>query len=263
MNATFNRVSAIVLGASVVASSLVGTAGTAYATNQSTKGQSTTHLVYCQQTGNHWTITKGDNPSDNKNRTQVGTWDEHERGEGWNQKKATTEFLDKCGPIESETPSSPAPTTPAPSTKPDKADDKSLKGDKGQSTTHFVFCQKTGNHWTITKGNNPSDNKNRVQIGTWNEHERGEGWNQKKAEAEFLSKCTPATTDAPVASVVPGKGSTNVPAVHVAAKPLTGPTVSELPHTGSLILRSVLVAAAAAAAAYGMVYLAQTKKFFN
>lgn len=260
MNATYNRVSAIVLGVSVIASSLVGAAGTAYATNQSTKGQSTTHLVYCQQTGNHWTITKGDNPSDNKNRTQVGTWDEHTRGEGWNQKKATTEFLDKCGPIESKTPSSPAPSTPAPSTKPDKADDRSPEGDKGQSTTHLVFCQKTGNHWTITKGDNLSDNKNRVQIGTWNEHERGEGWNQKKAETEFLSKCTPAT-DAPVASVVPGKGSVTPPTAKVVA--LSGPTVSELPHTGSLILRSVLVAVAAAAAAYGMVYLAQTKKFFN
>ncbi|NCU38259.1 hypothetical protein EOL96_04365, partial [Candidatus Saccharibacteria bacterium] len=46
------------------------------------------------------------------------------------------------------------------------------KTDRGQNTTHLVFCQKTGNHWTITKGDNPSDNKNRFQVGTWNEHER-------------------------------------------------------------------------------------------
>lgn len=263
MNATYNRVSAIVLGVSVAASSLAGTAGTAYATNQSTKGQSTTHLVYCQQTGNHWTITKGDNPSDNKNRTQVGTWNEHERGEGWNQKKAEAELLDKCGPVESETPSTPAPTTPTPSTKPDKGDDKTPKPDKGQSTTHLVFCQKTGNHWTITKGDNPSDNKNRTQVGTWDEHERGEGWNQTKANTEFLGKCAP--TGVPVmASVTPGKGTAPSTATPVqTVKSVGGATVTELPHTGSLILRGALVALATATAVYGIVYVAQAKRFSN
>jgi hypothetical protein len=258
MNATFNRVSALVLGVSMIASSFASVS-TVYATNQSNKGQSTTHLVFCQKTGNHWTITKGDNPSDNKNRTQVGMWDEHARGEGWNQAKAEAEFLDNCSPVESNTPSTPAPSTPAPSTKPDKGD-KDNKGDKGQSTTHLIFCQKTGNHWTITKGDNPSDNKNRTQVGTWNEHERGEGWNQKKAEAEFLKKCAP-TTDTPVSSAIPGKGSVTPPTAKVT--PVSGPTVTELPHTGSLALRGALVAIATAAAAYGIVYLTQTKKFFN
>ncbi len=255
MNTTFNRIRAIILAVSVIVGSLVGPAGTAYATNQSSKGQSTTHLVFCQKTGNHWTITKGDNPSDNKNRTQIGSWNEHERGEGWNQKKANTEFLSKCGPVESTTPSTPAPTTPAPSTKPDKGDVTAPKPSKGQSTTHLVFCQKTGNHWTITKGDNPSDNKNRTQIGTWNEHERGEGWNQKKASTEFLSKCAPAT-DKPLASVVPGKGSVNTPPAPLA-------TVTELPHTGTYVLRGLLMASAVAATIYGLVYAAQAKRFYE
>ncbi len=260
MNTTFNRIRTIVLAVSVIAGSLVSIAGPAYATTGHNKGQSTTHLVFCQKTGNHWTITKGDNPSDNKNRTQVGTWNEHERGEGWNQAKAEAEFLNKCGPIESTTPSTPAPTIPTPSTKPDKGDVTPQKPSKGQSTTHLVFCQKTGNHWTITKGDNPSDNKNRTQVGTWNEHERGEGWNQAKVSTEFLSKCAP-TTDKPVASVVPGKGSVNTPSTPLAT--VNGPSVNELPHTGTYVLRGLLMASAVAATIYGLVYAAQAKRYYE
>lgn len=72
---------------------------TAYAS--ASQGQNTTHVVYCQETGNGWKIVKGDDPSDNKNRVQVGTWDESQRGEKWNQKKASDEFLSKCpAPVE-------------------------------------------------------------------------------------------------------------------------------------------------------------------
>ena len=115
MNAAINRacVITLALGVSVVAGSLAST-GTAHATRHSqNKGQSTSHLVYCQKTGNHWTVTKGDDPSDNKNRIQVGTWNEHERGEGWNQKKAEGEYLSKCcPPTEHTTPKPPVKTPP-------------------------------------------------------------------------------------------------------------------------------------------------------
>lgn len=91
---------------------VVGLTGTAYASQDKVlplkdKGESTTHLVFCQETGNGWKIVKGDDPSDNKNRVQVGTWDEHARGEGWNAKKASDEFLSQCPKPVEETCASP------------------------------------------------------------------------------------------------------------------------------------------------------------
>lgn len=264
MNATYNRVSAIVLGVSVVAGSLAPVS-TVYATKGSDngRGQSTSHLVFCQKTGNHWTVTKGDNPSDNKNRTQVGVWDEHERGEGWNQAKADQEFLNKCAPTVQDTDETSKPVTALPAPAPDNKDKAVPHNDRGQSTSHLVFCQKTGNHYTITKGDNPSDNKNRTQVGTWNEHERGEGWNQKKAEAEFLSKCAPAV-DAVAAPATPGKGGVNTPApVAAVGSPAPVASIDLLPHTGLSLLRGILVALGVAASAYAAVYAAQAKRLFR
>ena len=259
MIAVLHRICAPAFAVALVAGLSVATMSTAYAT-QPAKGQSTTHLVYCQKTGNHWTITKGDNPSDNKNRTQVGTWNEHERGEGWNQARAEQEFLSKCTTTEPTQPTTPTtppvttpgngnngpkPTTPAPG--------------KGQSTTHLVFCQKTGNHWTITKGDNPSDNKNRTQVGTWNEHERGEGWNQARAEQEFLSKCrvsVPATPVTPTETPTPGKGGVSPAPVKTAVNTV----VTELPRTGSLGMAGLVLGLMTTVAAYGITYVLQPKQ---
>ena len=143
---------------------------------------------------------------------------------------------------------------------------------KGQSTTHLVYCQETGNHWTITKGDNPSDNKNRTQVGTWNEHERGEGWNQARAEQEFLSKCNvasvPATPVTPTETPKPGMGNATPAPVASAVTTPTAPkpvatisaAVTELPQTGSFGATAIILGLITTIAAYGITYVLQSKQ---
>ena len=253
MIAILNRICAPALAVALVAGLSVTTFGTAYAT-QAAKSQSSVHMVFCQKTGAHITITKGSSSSDNKNRTQVGTWDEHERGEGWNQARVELEFGSKCNTTEPTQPTT--PVTPPTTTTPGNSDP---KPNQGQSTVHMVFCQKAGSKMIITKGSSSSDNKNRVQVGVWNEHERGEGWNQARAEQEFLSKCrvsVPATPVTPTDTPTPGKGGVS-PAP---AKTTANTVVTELPRTGSLGMAGLVLGLMTTVAAYGITYVLQSKQ---
>ena len=271
MIAILNRICAPALAVALVAGLSVTTFGTAYAT-QAAKSQSSVHMVFCQKTGAHITITKGSSSSDNKNRTQVGTWDEHERGEGWNQARVELEFGSKCNTTEPTQPTT--PVTPPATTTPGNSDPKPTtpKPNQGQSTVHMVFCQKAGSKMIITKGSSSSDNKNRVQVGVWNEHERGEGWNQARAEQEFLSKCNvvsvPATPVTPTETPKPGMGNATPAPVASAVTTPTAPkpvatisaAVTELPQTGSFGATAIILGLMTTIAAYGITYVLQSKQ---
>lgn len=66
-------------------------------------------------------------------------------------------------------------------------------GKDKEPVIHTVFCQKTGDTWKIDKGDDNSANKNRIKVGTWDEHLRGD-WNDTKASDEFLSLCPKVET---------------------------------------------------------------------